>query len=84
MEKFMKIFRLILMLFIIYIIIEIIRKLFGGSLGSEDIITALVLANLGYTFSLNLHMNQRISSLDSKLSEHMGWHKGKNNHAKAL
>lgn len=91
MERFMKIFSWLLIVFILYIIIEVIRKILGGSLESEDIITGLVLANLGYTFSLNMHMNQRISSidskisaLDSKLSEHIGWHKGKDNHAKTL
>ena len=58
----------LLILFIIYLIIEIIRNLLGGSLGFEELVIGLLIANLGYSFYIN-----------SKLSGHIGWHKGKDN-----
>lgn len=63
--KAKKVIQWLLILFIIYIIIEIFRKILGGSLGFEEIVIALLVANLGYTFYLN-----------STMSEHLGWHKG--------
>ena len=57
-----------LVILMIYIIIEILRKIFGGSLSAEEIIIALLVANLGYSFYIG-----------SKISEHLGWHKGKVN-----
>ena len=57
----------LLILFIIYLIIELIRKLLGGSLGFEELVIGLLIANLGYSFYIN-----------SKFSEHLGWHQGKN------
>ena len=68
MKKFEKILYWLLALFIIYIIIELIRKLIGGSLGFEELVIGLLIANLGYSFYIN-----------TKISEHIGWHKGKNN-----
>ncbi len=53
------------LLFAVYLIFEIIRKLLGGSLGFEEIIIGLLIANIGYSFHIN-----------SKLSEHIGWHRG--------
>ena len=74
-----------LVIFITYLIIEILRKIFGGSWGFEEILSSLVLANLGYTFYMNseIHhrfseVNSRISEVNAKFSEHIGWHKGKN------
>jgi len=63
--EFNKIIQWLLVLFMVYIIIEVLRKIFGGSLGFEEIVIALLVANLGYTFYLN-----------STMSEHLGWHKG--------
>ncbi len=60
------IFQWVLVLFFAYLIFEIVRKMFGGSLGFEEIIIGLLIANLGYSFHIN-----------AKLSEHLGWHKGK-------
>jgi hypothetical protein len=54
-----------ILLFAVYLIFEIIRKLLGGSLGFEEIIIGLLIANIGYSFHIN-----------SKLSEHIGWHRG--------
>lgn len=64
---FKKINYWILLLFVIYLIIEIIRKILGGSLGFEEIITGLLIANIGYSFYIN-----------GEMREHLGWHKGKN------
>lgn len=58
----------IFLLFLLILIFELIRKLFGGSWGFEELVIGLLCANLGYSFYLN-----------SKLSEHIGLHKGKNN-----
>ena len=64
MKKWLKIFYWLLVLFTLYLIFEIIRKLFGGSLGFEELMIGLMAANLGYSFYLN-----------TKLSEHLGYHK---------
>jgi len=65
---FKKIGYWLLVLFVVYLIIEIVRNLFGGSLGFEELVIGLLIANLGYSFHIN-----------SKVSEHFGWHKGKGN-----
>jgi len=65
----------IFFLFLIYMIYELMRKLFGGSLGFETLVIGLLIANLGYSFYLKGSLNK----LDSRLSGHLGWHKGKNN-----
>lgn len=61
-----KILKLALILFVIYLIIELFRSISGGSLGFEELVIGLLIANLGYSFYIN-----------SRLSEHIGWHKGK-------
>jgi len=62
-----------LVLFILYLIYEIIRKLLGGSLGFEELVIGLLLANLGYAF----HTHTKLAHVQAKLAEHLGWHKGK-------
>lgn len=62
-----KIFYWLLFSFIVYLLFEVIRKIIGGSLGFEELVIGLLLANIGYSFYIN-----------SQLSEHIGWHKGKN------
>jgi len=62
----MKIFYWFMVVFVLWAIYQLIKVIIGGSLGTEDIIAALVFGNLGHTFYLN-----------AKLSEHLGWHKGK-------
>jgi len=57
---------LLMVLFLAYLMIEIIRKMLGGSLGFEEIVIGLLIANLGYSFHIN-----------TKLSEHLGWHRGR-------
>lgn len=54
--------------FLVYIAIELVRRLLGGSLGFEELVVGLLITNLGYSFYIN-----------SKLSEHIGWHVGKSN-----
>ena len=54
-------------LFLLYLIYELARKLLGGSLGFEELVIGLLIANLGYSFHLN-----------AKMSGHIGWHQGKN------
>mgnify|MGYP001581178528 FL=1 len=71
MKKWEQILYWLLILFMVYLIIELLRKIFGGSLGFEELVVGLLIANLGYSFYIN-----------AKLSEHIGWHKGKNNHKK--
>jgi len=71
--KWMNLFALLLGLFVIYIIIELVRKLLGGSLGFEELVIGLLTTNLAYTFGLH----SKLSSLNAKFAEHIGWHKGK-------
>ncbi len=56
----------IFLLFLIYLVFELARKLLGGSLGFEELAIGLLVANLGYSYHIN-----------TKLSEHLGWHRGK-------
>jgi len=66
MKLFEKILYWLLVIFMAYLIIELLRKILGGSLGFEELVIGLLIANLGYSFYIN-----------SKISEHFGWHKGK-------
>ena len=65
----------IFLLFLIYLIFELVRKLLGGSLGFEELVIALLIANLGYSF----YLKGSIGNIESKISGHVGWHKGQNN-----
>jgi hypothetical protein len=64
--EFKKIIYWLLIIFTVYIIIELIRNIFGGSLGFEEMAIGLLVANLGYSFYIN-----------ARISEHIGWHKGR-------
>jgi len=75
MESLGKILYWIFVIFLAYLIFELIRKILGGSLGFEELVVGLLIANLGYIIGLH----NKISKVDSKLSEHLGWHKGKGN-----
>ena len=63
----------VFILFLVYIIFELGRKIFGGSLGFEELVIGLLIANLGYSF----YLKESIQHLDSKLSQHLGWHSGR-------
>ena len=80
MIKINRIFYWLFAIFLIYLIIELIRKILGGSLGFEELVTALLVANIGYTFYMHsaiMDVSNRLSEINSKLSGHIGWHKGK-------
>ncbi len=69
METWKNVFFWLLGIFVVYLIYEILRKILGGSLATDAIVIGLLVSNLGYSFYIN-----------SKLSEHIGWHKGKGNY----
>lgn len=71
-HKFRRMIYWIFVVFLGYLILELVRKLFGGSLGFEDLVIGLLIANLGYSFFLR----ESITKVDSKISGHIGWHKG--------
>ena len=74
-ELLLKVLYWIFILFLAYLIFELLRKLLGGSLGFEELVIGLLIANLGYSF----YLRESINKVDSKISGHIGWHKGKNN-----
>ncbi|MEK6940492.1 MAG: hypothetical protein AABW49_01160 [Nanoarchaeota archaeon] len=53
---------------LIYVIFELTRKILGGSLEFEDLVIALLVANLGYSF----YLQRDISTINEKLSGHIG------------
>lgn len=69
-----KILYWIFFIFLIYIVYELIRKILGHSLGFEELVIALLVANIGHSF----YLKDSINKIDKKLSGHIGWHKGKN------
>ena len=64
MKTWQKVLFWLLFIFMIYLSIELLRKVFGGSLGFEELVVGLLIANLGYSFYIN-----------NQISEHLGWHK---------
>jgi len=38
----------------------------------EELVIALLVANIGYSF----HLKESINKMDAKLSGHLGWHRG--------
>ena len=68
MKIWIKIFHWLLVVFILYLVYELLRKILGGSLGFEELVVGLLIANLGYSFYLN-----------SLMSEHLGYHKYQKN-----
>ena len=69
-----KLFYWLLGLFVLYLIIELIRKILGGNLSYETLIIGLLIANIGYTITLYT----KLADVNAKLSGHLGWHKGNN------
>ena len=49
---------ILLILFGIFIIYQIIRKIVGGSWATEDIIIALLIFNIGITFTLTINQTK--------------------------
>ena len=73
-------------IFVIFVIYQMMRSILGGSWQLESIIVVLLGANLGYSFYLTRHignvdskLTKHLGDINSKISEHMGWHKGKEN-----
>ena len=77
MKKFEYIFKWMLVIFTLYIIYEVIRKILGGSLGFEELTVSLLIANLGYSFYLTFYIARAVHKSDSKLSGHINWHRGR-------
>ena len=73
MKKIGKLLYWIFAIFLIYLIVELLRKIFGGGLGFEELVIALLVGDLVFSFQISL----QISEISSKLSEHLGWCKGK-------
>ena len=63
-------------LFIIYIIFELIRKIFGGSLTVDSLIISLMTIILGVLFRMNNTINKNLNKVDTKITRHIAWHKG--------
>ncbi|HLC72401.1 MAG TPA: hypothetical protein VJH37_02350 [Candidatus Nanoarchaeia archaeon] len=76
MKRGMKVFYWLLGLFVIYLIIELFRKILGGSLGFEELVIGLLIANLGYVITLH----GKIGEIKAELSKHLGWHAGRESH----
>ncbi len=71
MSKITRALYWLLGLFVLYLIIEILRKIFGGSLGFEELTIGLLVANTGYIIALHT----KITKVHVQLSEHLGWHR---------
>ena len=76
MNRWKKVLYWLLGIFVLYLIVELTRKILGGSLGFEELVIGLLVANLGY----NIALHGKLSDVTARLSEHLGWHKGKGNH----
>lgn len=66
----------------IILIVQILKAIFGGTWAIEDVILALVIFNLTITFAVGVYLislNNRIGSVNIKISKHIEWHKGLNN-----
>ena len=67
------ILRFLFVVFMIWVIFELVRKILGGSLGFEELMIVMLSINIGFSFKLH----SMVSKLDSKLSGHIGWHRGR-------
>ncbi len=63
----------LLLIFVLYLTFEILRKIFGGSLGFEELIIGLIITNISLTF----HLKESINKVDNKITKHLGWHRGR-------
>jgi len=66
------------LLFMVYLIYEIIRHLLGGSLGFEELMVGLLITNIGYSFYLRGSLSKveknvadSIHKLERKMVEHL-------------
>ena len=63
-EKLEKVVEILLVLFGLYLLIQILRKILGGTWSTEDIIIALLIFNLGCTFTIGIMLTQLKSDHD--------------------
>ncbi len=71
----------------VILVIQILKFIFGGSWGIEEIILALVIFNLTISFGIGgylINLNNKISDINTKVEGHFGWHKGVDNKTKDL
>ncbi|MBI2580663.1 hypothetical protein HYV85_02545 [Candidatus Woesearchaeota archaeon] len=78
MVKTGTILRFLFVVFMIWVIFELVGKIFGGSLGFQELMIVMLSINIGFSFKLN----SMVSKVDSKLSGHIGWHRGRESHIK--
>jgi len=83
-DLFTKVVYVLFVLFLAYLIFELIRKILGGSLGFEELVIALLVANLGYIFHIketqhksSLNIKESLHQINTKIENHLAWHKGK-------
>ena len=63
-EKVEKFTEIILLIFGLYLLFQLLRKIFGGSWSTEDIIIALIIFNTGALFTLGMLVTQTKSDLN--------------------
>lgn len=63
---------LVVLIVIVLLVIWFLIRIIAGSLGFEELVVGLLIANLGYSFYIN-----------TKLSGHIGWHKGQDSKRKS-
>lgn len=64
----------------VVLIIQLVRAILGGTWAVEDIILALLIFNLTITFGIGgylISLNNKIAQVNSKISGHIEWHKGR-------
>ncbi|MFH1072296.1 MAG: hypothetical protein V1743_02605 [Nanoarchaeota archaeon] len=55
------------LLFMVYLIYEIVRYLLGGSLGFEELMVGLLITNIGYSFYLRGALGKVEKNVDSSI-----------------
>ncbi|MDP7115492.1 MAG: hypothetical protein QF915_00405 [Candidatus Woesearchaeota archaeon] len=63
----------IIIILIVYVIFELIRKIFGGSLGFEELTISL----LGIILVTLFKIIDFLYKINTKLESHLAWHKAK-------
>ena len=66
--KIETIMKLILIVFGIYLVYQIFKKLIGGSLSIEEVIMGLIFLNLGWTIALQRQLSSKTMNLQKQFS----------------
>jgi len=69
LDIFQIILTIILIIFSLFILYQIIKKIIGGSWSIEQVILALVIANIGVTFSLAIRQTKSSMQLSNLMSQ---------------